>query len=809
MLNGDDAFFSPDAVSKLAALHYVICRPTPSFSDSPSLTEATLPRLISPQTIALLTANDWLKSIGQEVSDIAEHLLASHDVSSVSDAERLQLQAAYCKHCYECAIFGMEFWQVTCKSLLLGRNGTGSKTAGAAASAAASQPSSAASASTSSSSSSSAAAASPLVTVSLMRGKPLQDEEHKTADVAENDSLLIGVNQNGISIVVATDSPSRQAADSPPYYKILTWDLFSIKCWSYSKTLFTWTELNTEVEYAVRTPAGYILSGLLMDYALNVVQEKGADPPCLKHQSLDQLAWKGTIVLDEGRLVNSLKAAPQRPKSSASDGALSALSLRKPSLNGDVYPEEPPAPFMIRKTTDSITVSWDPPASDEKIVRYEIKYSVRFAFGWDTAPIISHNDFKEGRELTCKITGLQKDTSYVFTMRCMNDRGFWSNLSDVSEPFTTKKEDYVEPTHLVVLSHGICANDTQTLYLKEQLEKIKGGDLAVLCATSNAGIGCTRDGINIGGHRLALEIVEFAKRNPDINKISMIGHNIGGLYCRYAAGALYANGLFKALQPVNFITLATPHLGSGGTILSDDVASVLLGDTGEQLSCVDGFATGEEPMLLKICHRQFLQALLHFPNRVLYSNITPDGRVSLCSGSIREVNPYEGANEVALQRAALRAYPSIILGELWEPGEHEATDSTNEATLVNAGSPARPRKSTVDEDNLKLDQIQKFRKDMYESLNEVGWRRRDIVNMGHDDLLQDPQWWLTDRSGKNVVVDHLCMHFLLGVAGQPATSREDGKMELDSDVEESQVEDASKAGNLELHPNTGLFFFPP
>ena len=131
--------------------------------------------------------------------------------------------------------------------------------------------------------------------------------------------------------------------------------------------------------------------------------------------------------------------------------------------------------------------------------------------------------------------------------------------------------------------------------------------------------------------------------------------------------------------------------------------------------------------------------------------------------------------------------------------------------FVHNGSPARPRKSTVDEENLKLAQIQKFRKDMFASLNEVGWRRRDVLNYGHDDLLQDPQWWLTDRSGRNVVVDHICMHFLVCLSKPKATSvnrAELAAIEIDSDREGvREEEEDGKAGSLELHPQTGLFYF--
>jgi hypothetical protein len=35
----------------------------------------------------------------------------------------------------------------------------------------------------------------------------------------------------------------------------------------------------------------------------------------------------------------------------------------------------------------------------------------------------------------------------------------------------------------------------------------------------------------------------------------------GGLISRYVIGLLFARGLFEEMQPVNFTTFATPHLG--------------------------------------------------------------------------------------------------------------------------------------------------------------------------------------------------------------------------------------------------------
>lgn len=73
------------------------------------------------------------------------------------------------------------------------------------------------------------------------------------------------------------------------------------------------------------------------------------------------------------------------------------------------------------------------------------------------------------------------------------------------------------------------------------------------------------------------------KRNPGLKKISFVSHSVGGLVARYAIGKLYrpprmenvadllanacvegSKGTIAGLQPINFVTVATPHLGSRG-----------------------------------------------------------------------------------------------------------------------------------------------------------------------------------------------------------------------------------------------------
>jgi triacylglycerol esterase/lipase EstA (alpha/beta hydrolase family) len=62
------------------------------------------------------------------------------------------------------------------------------------------------------------------------------------------------------------------------------------------------------------------------------------------------------------------------------------------------------------------------------------------------------------------------------------------------------------------------------------------------------------------------QVLEVIGERPEINKISFIAHSIGGLVARYAIARLYRprTGDICGLEPINFVAVATPHLGSRG-----------------------------------------------------------------------------------------------------------------------------------------------------------------------------------------------------------------------------------------------------
>uniref|UniRef100_A0A2P2JJX3 Uncharacterized protein MANES_18G051900 n=1 Tax=Rhizophora mucronata TaxID=61149 RepID=A0A2P2JJX3_RHIMU len=145
------------------------------------------------------------------------------------------------------------------------------------------------------------------------------------------------------------------------------------------------------------------------------------------------------------------------------------------------------------------------------------------------------------------------------------------------------------PTHLVVMVNGIIGSPQNWKFGAKQLLRKYPRDVIVHCSKSNTSM-LTFDGVDVMGGRLAEEVISVINRHPSAKKISFVGHSLGGLVARYAIARLYerrmtkevsqGNGDYKSndsgdvcveekfqdriagLEPVNFITFATPHVGS-------------------------------------------------------------------------------------------------------------------------------------------------------------------------------------------------------------------------------------------------------
>ncbi|KAF7150672.1 hypothetical protein RHSIM_Rhsim02G0141300 [Rhododendron simsii] len=147
-----------------------------------------------------------------------------------------------------------------------------------------------------------------------------------------------------------------------------------------------------------------------------------------------------------------------------------------------------------------------------------------------------------------------------------------------------------EPDHLLVLVHGIMASPSDWIYVEAELKRRLGRNFLIYASSCNT-FTKTFAGIDGAGKRLADEVMQVVKRTDSLKRISFLAHSLGGLFARYAISELYSpaafstdecdkvpastnsksktaspsrRGLVAGLEPVNFITLATPHLGVRG-----------------------------------------------------------------------------------------------------------------------------------------------------------------------------------------------------------------------------------------------------
>jgi hypothetical protein len=185
----------------------------------------------------------------------------------------------------------------------------------------------------------------------------------------------------------------------------------------------------------------------------------------------------------------------------------------------------------------------------------------------------------------------------------------------------------------------------------------------------------TRDGIETLATRLVWEIEEAARENGWEEgargiRLSLVGHSLGGIVCRYAAYLLHAKGqLGTRFVPVSFVAIGSPHLGvrRASTMLGraqEWGGELLYGGcrTMDELMLRDKPADGTGvPLLMRMAAGDFLTALSTF-RLTLVSAIAFDHQVTHCSSAITLYNQYSVASSWA--RYALSwvssAYPDRL-----------------------------------------------------------------------------------------------------------------------------------------------------
>ncbi|KAF7356616.1 DUF676-domain-containing protein [Mycena venus] len=217
-------------------------------------------------------------------------------------------------------------------------------------------------------------------------------------------------------------------------------------------------------------------------------------------------------------------------------------------------------------------------------------------------------------------------------------------------------------SHLLVLVHGMWGNPGHLAELNRiAKETIPDPNLHILLAETNKE-DSTYDGIDWGGERVAEEIVaeveKLKQEGRTVTKFSITGYSLGGLVSRYVVGILRQRGFFENVTPVNFNTIATPHLGlprypSFFSSLASVLGPKLLSRTGEQFYCVDKWSAKDRPLLEVMADpdRIFYQALAAFQTIRIYANSVNDRTVAYVTAAIEVDDPFatRGTNGLELE----------------------------------------------------------------------------------------------------------------------------------------------------------------
>ncbi|KAF2822253.1 lipase/serine esteras-like protein [Ophiobolus disseminans] len=239
-------------------------------------------------------------------------------------------------------------------------------------------------------------------------------------------------------------------------------------------------------------------------------------------------------------------------------------------------------------------------------------------------------------------------------------------MSHPTSTHTSGKAD-----HLCVLVHGLWGNPEHLKYVSTTLrQRFPEDRLEILVAKRNAG-SFTYDGVDTGGERVASEVEhrleELAQDGHDIKKISVIGYSLGGLVARFAIGLLYSRGIFERIQPVNFTTFATPHLGVRTPLrgyhshIWNILGARTLSMSGRQLFGIDTFRDTGRSLLAVLADPDsiFIKGLAQFQHRSLYANVVNDRTVTYYTAGISQTDPFVKPENVKLNY--ISGYQDVIL----------------------------------------------------------------------------------------------------------------------------------------------------
>ncbi|KAL7089128.1 hypothetical protein ACP275_13G169900 [Erythranthe tilingii] len=337
----------------------------------------------------------------------------------------------------------------------------------------------------------------------------------------------------------------------------------------------------------------------------------------------------------------------------------------------------------------------------------------------------------------------------IWKCRSLKAQSMSITQGNVSSPtIVINVED--KPDHLVVLVHGIMGSPSDWTYFEAELKRQLGKNFLIYASSCNT-YTKTFTGVDGAGKRLADEVMQVVKKTESLRKISFLAHSLGGLIARYAVAVLYSPNVssdqpddiadlastssktssIAGLDAINFITLATPHLGVRGNKqlpflmgfsflekLAAPIAPVFTGQTGSQLFLTDG-KPEKPPLLLQMtsdCEEgKFISALGTFRCRILYANVAYDHMVGWRTASIRR--------ETELMKPpsqSLDGYQHVVNLEYCPPVLSESSDFHPEAAKAKEAAQNEP----TTQNTVEYHEI--MEEEMIDGLQRLGWTKVDI-----------------------------------------------------------------------------------
>jgi len=304
--------------------------------------------------------------------------------------------------------------------------------------------------------------------------------------------------------------------------------------------------------------------------------------------------------------------------------------------------------------------------------------------------------------------------------------------------------------HMVVLVHGMHGGESDLAHFKKVLNKSHPDKLIIHCAKSNDGWLKTHEGIDVQGKRLADEIIELKEKNPNVRYFSVVGHSLGGLVSRACIGNLLERKFFDQVRPLNYVSLASPHVGSRRPVkgLFNPLASwytkLFYSRTGKQLMLEDD-ENGQQPYLVELTDPScnYYKALSRFESRSAYANVSGDYIVPYSTASISPKNPYlKGERKLVYHPE----YPHII------------EDEQDQSMAITTAD--------VEENTIfASDQRKEHLRQILKNLRSVPWKR---IGVCYDQLgvmkyvshtqIASKKSWMTQN---DVVLRHIADHFVL------------------------------------------------